>query len=432
MNRSKTRAWVSGICAWFMTIFLTAPISCFSLFSQQISESIGVTVGVISMALSISTIGSVACSMLIGTIMKKISSKILVFIGALCVTAFLLGLSFADNIVIIYILAFFNGIGNVFAGMVMSQIIISLWFAKGQSMMLSLNSVFLGLGLTLAIPVIGSFVTQHGYRPVTLVMAIICGVGVVICSLLISDAPQKYGLLPLGAEESEKDGKDGETSTVLPSLSWKKIMKTPTFWCIWLAVVLASLVCQGVKSQGAVVLGSFGIDASGAAMGLAVGTFVGIFSNFGFGFISDRWSPKYAMYIFAGVYAVVLLASFFLVGIVGAMIFAVGMGLGGCIPQLYGPSAAPKIFGPKDSGNMIGFLGMAASLGATLGPIVLGLMYDGLGNYEIALEVMGVVMIIALVLNWWVYTKGNQNKIKQLIEKEQEEETVLNDAKETA
>lgn len=433
MNQSKTRAWTSGISAMFMVVFTVVPLTVISLYMQQMSAELGVTVGQISLALSISTIGSFIASMLIGTLMKKLSSKVLVLIGAVCVAAFQLSISLGDNLMIIYVMALVNGFGSVVGGMAMSQITITMWFAKGQGMMMSVSVVVMGLALTLGIPVVGGLVAQFGYRAVTMGMALVCGGGLVVCALLVSGAPQKYGMLPLGAQEAAKgDSASGEASALPPSLSWKRIAKTPMYWAIWVAVMFVALACQGVTSQGAVVLGSFGLEPTQAALALSVSTFVGIFSKLAFGFVSDRFSPKYGMYIFAGCYAVVLLVSFLLAGWIGAIIFAFGMGMGGCVPSLYGPNAAPRIFGPKDSGNMIGFLNMASSLGATLGPIVVGMMYDVFGNYNTALEVLGVLLVVCLVINWWVYSKGSQKKVKELIAAEAAEDAGDSAAPQTA
>lgn len=417
MDQSKTRAWSSGISAMFMVVFTVVPLTVISLYMQQMSAELGVTVGQISLALSISTIGSFVASMLIGTLMKKLSSKALVLIGAVCVAAFQLSISFSDNIMIIYVMALVNGFGSVVGGMAMSQITITMWFAKGQGMMMSVSVVIMGLALTVGIPVVGGLVAEFGYRAVTLGMALVCGGGLVVCALLVSGAPQKYGLLPLGAQEKGAKGEEdaGKAAAIPPSLSWKRIAKTPMYWAIWVAVLFVALACQGVTSQGAVVLGSFGLEPTQAALALSVSTFVGMFSKLAFGFVSDKFSPKFGMYIFAGCYAVILLVSFILTGWVGAIIFAFGMGMGGCVPSLYGPNAAPRIFGPKDSGNMIGFLNMASSLGATLGPIVVGMMYDAFGNYNAALEVLGVLLVVCLALNWWVYSKGSQRKVQDLI-----------------
>lgn len=433
MNQSKTRAWTSGISAMFMVVFTVVPLTVISPYMQQMSAELGVTVGQISLALSISTIGSFIASMLIGTLMKKLSSKVLVLIGAVCVAAFQLSISLGDNLMIIYVMALVNGFGSVVGGMAMSQITITMWFAKGQGMMMSVSVVVMGLALTLGIPVVGGLVAQFGYRAVTMGMALVCGGGLVVCALLVSGAPQKYGMLPLGAQEAAKgDSASGEASALPPSLSWKRIAKTPMYWAIWVAVMFVALACQGVTSQGAVVLGSFGLEPTQAALALSVSTFVGIFSKLAFGFVSDRFSPKYGMYIFAGCYAVVLLVSFLLAGWIGAIIFAFGMGMGGCVPSLYGPNAAPRIFGPKDSGNMIGFLNMASSLGATLGPIVVGMMYDVFGNYNTALEVLGVLLVVCLVINWWVYSKGSQKKVKELIAAEAAEDAGDSAAPQTA
>jgi nitrate/nitrite transporter NarK len=64
---------------------------------------------------------------------------------------------------------------------------------------------------------------------------------------------------------------------------------------------------------------------------------------------------------------------------------------------------------------MIGFIVMGSSVGATIGPISFGLMYDAFGNYVTCLIVMGVLLVLCLLLNFWIYSRKNLDKIKQQI-----------------
>jgi nitrate/nitrite transporter NarK len=45
-------------------------------------------------------------------------------------------------------------------------------------------------------------------------------------------------------------------------------------------------------------------------------------------------------------------------------------------------------------------------------------MYDAFGNYTAALTVMGVILAVCLVLNWWVNSKKNVERIQQQIAEE--------------
>ncbi|MDR1421338.1 MAG: MFS transporter [Coriobacteriales bacterium] len=420
MNKGTARAWLSGIGAILITVFAICPFSMVSLYmtpmaTELSTPEVSVTVGQIAIALSISTIGGFVVGLLIGRLIKVINVKILVILGALFVFAFQFSLSISNSLIPIYIAAFFNGAGTVIGGMAMAQIVITQWFVKGQGMMMSACFIALSLVAAICVPIVGSSIVVYGYRSVVLVVGIIAGVGIALSSLLISGAPAKYGLQPLGTGKDES----GEALPVsIPSLSWSKIVRSPVFWAIWLICLLAGTVIQGFNSQGAVIFGSLGLDEVNAAFALSVFTLLCIPMTFVFGFISDRTSPKIALYIHGGISAVILLFSFFWVGWIGAIFVACAMGVASILPSLYGPNAAPRIFGTRDAGDMIGFVNVAASLGATIGPIFTGFMYDTFGNYQITLTVMGVLLVICLLLNIWLNGKKNIEKIKQQIAEE--------------
>jgi MFS family permease len=417
---SKTRASLSGVGAVLMTVCAIAPFAMMSLYMGSMAAELSVTVGQISLALSIATLGSLVGSLTIGRIMKIISPKIMIVFAGLCIFAFQLAISVSNSLVPIYIVAFFNGFGTTWGGIAMAQIIITLWFAKGQGTMMSVCMVVMGLAMVVAIPIIGSIVATAGYRPVVLAVGIIAGAGVILSAFLISGAPAKYGLQPLGAAEVSDAG---GAAFSIPSLSWGKILKNPTFWAIWAIVVLATIAGQGFSSQAAVIFGSLGLDAVDAAFAFSLFTLMGIPLQFVFGLLCDRIGPKIALYIFGAICAVVLVLSFLWAGWVGAIILACGMAFGGGLAGLYGPNAAPRIFGPREAGDMIGFIIMGSSVGATIGPISFGLMYDAFGNYVTCLIVMGVLLVLCLLLNFWIYSKKNLDKIKQQIADEAAKET---------
>jgi MFS family permease len=158
---------------------------------ESMAVELGVSVGQISIALSIATLGGIVASVSIGRVLKRLSPKIMIAFAGICIFAFQFAIATFDNLIPIYIVAFFNGFGTVWGGIAMSQIIITQWFAKGQGTMMSVCMVVMGLALVVCIPIIGTFVAAAGYRPVVLTVGIIAGVGVILSALLVSGAPAK-------------------------------------------------------------------------------------------------------------------------------------------------------------------------------------------------------------------------------------------------
>jgi cyanate permease len=68
---------------------------------------------------------------------------------------------------------------------------------------------------------------------------------------------------------------------------------------------------------------------------------------------------------------------------------------------------------------MIGFVVMGSARGATLGPACFGLMYDAFGDYTAVLTAMGVLLVVCIALNGWLFSKRSQDGIGSLIAAQQ-------------
>jgi sugar phosphate permease len=232
MNGKGTmRAWLSGVGAILMSCCSMGPFVMISLYMNSMAADLNVTVGQIAIALSISTVGSMAAGLIIGKAMKHINRRLMILMAAACVFAVQLTISVSNSLILIYVVILLNGIGTVWGGMAMSQIVITQWFAKGQGTMMSVCMVVMSLVLAVCIPIVGANVAAFGYRPVVMVVGAIAAVGVAISAFLVSASPEQYGLLPLGAGKDgiKADAGQASAAAVVPSLSWSSIRKTAVF-----------------------------------------------------------------------------------------------------------------------------------------------------------------------------------------------------------
>ena len=411
-GRGTIRAWLVGLGAIIMTLSTMGPFILTSLYINAMTVDLGVTVGQISIALSIRTVSSMVAAFTIGKIVKALNHRIIILGAAVCVFAVQFTISVSTSIIPIYLIVCLNGFGTVWGGMAMGQIAIAQWFAKGRGMMMSACMVALSLMLTVCFPIVSAQIETYGYRPVVMVIGIIASIGVAISAFLVSGSPEKHGVLPLGAD---KGTVEDVASVTVPSLSWKSIYRGSVFWAIIVIVVLGDMVFQGYSSQSAVIYGTLGLDEMSAAFAMSLFTFLCIPSQFIFGFLCDRTGPKWALGICGGVSTVVLLCAFLLVGWTGAVILACGLAFSAGLTTLYGPNAALRIFGPREAGEIVGMMSVASSAGATIGPLVFGFTYDGFGSYSVALTIMGIALAVCLYLNFWVHSKKNREMIQQQI-----------------
>jgi hypothetical protein len=102
-----------------------APFVVMSLYMEQMSQSIGSTVGMLAITMSISTAGAVTASLTIGRALKVMNHRIMIGLAGVLVFAFQFTISVSRGIVPIYMVAFLNGFGTTWGGMAVSRIIIT-------------------------------------------------------------------------------------------------------------------------------------------------------------------------------------------------------------------------------------------------------------------------------------------------------------------
>ena len=189
---------------------------------------------------------------------------------------------------------------------------------------------FSGLMIVPATRIIDSFGWRNG-------MAIM-GIGVfVLCiplSLIVRGRPEQYGLLPDGdgavdraavKKEGTKDKKKGDT------VSFKRYLKSYTFWLIAVALALQNLVLNGVIAYVMPYMSNIGISrdiGSIIAAMVPIGSTIG---RFGFGWLSDRVKNKTLTFIgfilmAAGMLCFSFAASSFLLVVLFLVFFGIGFG----------------------------------------------------------------------------------------------------------
>jgi len=118
------------------------------------------------------------------------------------------------------------------------------------------------------------------------------------------------------------------------------------------------------------------------------------------GFIFDRLQSATAIRANLLFQAVVLVvALWFLTGATGLPIFALltGFNYGGVL-VLYASSTA-RIWGDEAVGQVYGLL-FSANIPAALSPIMAGYSYDVLGNFQLTLSILAVILVVAALWVW--------------------------------
>jgi MFS family permease len=348
--------------------------------------------------------GGIAAALLLGGLAKAVPQKILVISGGLSVMLCMVVISRAKSLIPLYITMTLYGAGTAFGGMPMGQIVISQWFVKARTTMMSLCGVALSLAVAGMTPVLGAMISVHGYRVTALWEGLILGGITLLTGLfLINGPPDTYGCKPYGYETVKEAVLETrtrqKTQKQVPSLDFRSIVRVPVFWAILSASFLSGLVFNAYNSQGPAFFQSIGLSVDHASYAYALCALMTTVWLFGYGLISDKTQPSIAALICGGFGALAFLFTFALRGWGGALIAAVFFAAVFPLSGIMGATLATRLFGAKEAGILVGTAAAASGAGNMTGPLVAGALFDSTGDYKMTFFIMGIALVMVIILN---------------------------------
>jgi MFS family permease len=268
------------------------------------------------------------------------------------------------------------------------------WFVGKRGMMTGITFSGVGFGMLVMPLVINQLISVYNWRISFLVLGIIVLVVVVVIARFLKRDPGQVGESPYG------DGGDTEEHSVSAGEDFSpgKAARTAQFW-----MFVAALFCYGfcffsIQVHLAPYLTDLGISAATAATVLAIVGGATIVGQLGLGSAADKLGFKRAFLI--GVILITLAAIMLMFGreLWAFILLAVFLGLAfGDCSTVESPMAA-WLFGLASHGVILGFLAFSFTVGAAIGPLLFGYIFDITGSYQIAFSVCTVLAVIAVVL----------------------------------
>ena len=270
--------------------------------------------------------------------------------------------------------------------------IVARWFVKRRGLIT--GAVFSGLGLAAAIgpPAANWLISTYDWRQSLIILGIASMVVMVVASQYLKRDPQQVGQFPYGATVAE------QSDVATRGLSLHEALCTRQFWLmcgmyfIFLFCLLIVMVHIVIHAIG------LGITAASSAAILAVYGVVSMASVNIMGMCGDRFGNRLT---FAVSFLLMAMSFFWLLAAKQTWelyLFAAIFGLAyGGMQVLFSPLVA-ELFGLKAHGVVLGAIAFGGSIGAALGPLFAGYMFDETGSYTLTFMLCAALAIIAIVL----------------------------------
>ena len=366
----------------------------YGVFFKELQQEFGWSRALISGASSLAFFVMGAGAIIAGTLNDRIGPRIILTVSGIFQALGYLIMSQMNMPWQLYLLyGLFVGIGFSTHD-VITLSTIARWFVKYRGMMSGIVKVGTGAGQFL-VPLIASvLISSYGWRNAYLIIGGIVLVALVAVAQLMKRDPRIIGLLPDGNKQNSQDNTLHSEDS---SLSLRTAVRTRQFWgiclsefavffCIFTIIVhiVPHAMDQGIKPAiAASVLSTIG----GASM---LGRFV-------MGTINDKIGGKRSLMTCF----IIMISSFILLQFAGSLwvfflfAFIYGFAHGGLFTVM-SPTIA-EFFGMDSHGQLFGAVLFVGTIGATLGPILTGYIFDITGEYRMAFMALTVFAIAGFI-----------------------------------
>lgn len=370
---------------FFGVLLASGFTASFSIFLLPVSEAFGWGRSVMSSAFFVAQLVAAACYPLFGMFIDKFGARL-----ALAPALVIHGLSIMalgllnGSMVQLYILYIFLGIGVALTGYIAYVKLISAWFKERRGTMIGLSlGAGIAIGGTIAPQVATYLIDAVGWRQAYFWLGLPFFI-LALPNLLLLNEPGDAK--PSGAQSAETQG-----------MELGGAIRTPTFWLLFLAILCISVGWEGPKGHMVALLTDRGETKEFAATVLSVVGLCGALGRITGGFLLDRFqTPRIAVAVFSvvllGVIVLDLASGYWL--FLGAVILGLGVGAELDILAYF----VSRYFGMRNYSQLYGAIAACAIMSYGLGPMILGVAYDNLGDYDLAIFAMQGLIVASILL----------------------------------
>ena len=375
-------------------------VATLSIFVEPLTREFGWSRTALSGAVSLGGVLAALVAPLIGPVLDRQGSRLVLCAAVLVNGIALMLLSLTQSLFVFYLLfclARMNWAAPFDLGLYGA---LNNWFVRRRAFASSVATLAQQVGLV-AMPLIAQLAILHdGWRTGWLAIgAVTLLIGFVPTWLLLVRRPEDLGLLPDGAASraAAGDGAPAVHAAAEPAFSRRQALGTASFWLLLFYTALVFPVQAGVSLHQAPYLIECGIDPTIAAAIVSVFSLMSAVATLACGALPRSVPIRYPL---AATGAILVVGILLMLGIrsaaqgyLAASVF--GFGIGALLTLL--PVAWADYFGRTHFGAIRGIALSAQVLAQAAGPLLSGALRDITGDYLLSLQCFAALAALSVV-----------------------------------
>jgi MFS family permease len=389
MNPRERQAWIIAASV-FVTLFLVwgGGVNTGPVFLPPLLKYFGWTRARVSTLGSAGALMAGVCGPFVGWLVDRIEARRVMLLGAITTGIGFLAASRAHSYYPLLASNLLIAIGVTGATLIPSSLVIADWFRERRGLAMGLTFAGTSLGGAVMIVVANKAIAFGGWRAGYVAMA---------APMLLIVAPLVlFVVRSRRSSDSVSSAPASQASVepvVVPGVEMSEALHTRSFWLIGIAEFFYACAIGGILVHLVVYLIGAGYTASLSASSLSMIYLMSTFGKLSMGPSADRLSPRIVLALVFGGAAVgtlLLLAAGSGLMLAG---FIVLVGIAAGTPLVLLPLVFIQSLGLKRLGSLQGAAGIFATIGAAIGPVAAGRIFDVSGSYAIAFSVFAAMWL---------------------------------------
>jgi sugar phosphate permease len=364
----------------------------FGVLVVPVTEETGWSRATLSGAYALAQILAGLAGVPIGRLVDRHGARALMAVGSLLGGVSLIALSRVAEIWQFYVLwGGALGVATALTFYPVSFTVVANWFDRKRGSAMALLTTLGGLASPLFVPLAGWLVPLLGWRSTLVVLGLAhLAIALPLHALLLRRHPEDVGLRPDGQAAAP----DRPPAPAL-GLTAEQALRQPAFWALTVSAALDQLAAMAVWAhQIAYVIGR-GFDPVLAA---SLAGLIGLLSlpgRYVVNMVSDRFGAQRLLAICLTAQAVALAILLLGRSVAAIYVYALLFGLAFGTRSPLRASAMAEHFGRRAYGAITAAQGVPVAIASGLGPVAAGVLYDRLGDYQLAFGLTAAAFLLA-------------------------------------
>lgn len=294
-----------------------------------------------------------------------------------------------------------GGVATSGLAYVPNNALLSRWFIRYRGMAAGIAQAGVPLGAAVYGPLAQLGIAAVGWRGTHVVFGLfVAATALPLVLLLLQDDPQEKGLTPDGIPWSAAEpNRSVAMSQRVVGFSRPGLPRG--YWVLFGANVFRGMTMYAILVHQVAYLVDAGFTKMAAASYYSLGSLVAVPAGLAAGAISDRLGRARTYTGIAGLYVVAYFGLWLVrnpaqVVFLSVFVVASGMAAGGN-PPVFAAFLTDRLQGPS-FGFLLGLQNIGFGIGATLGPLLTGALFDLTGDYTLALVLMAASIVVSSVV----------------------------------